>query len=129
MTNRYLNPGRSLRSAGLLALVAIAGACGPFHRGSSSTAQIVFKNESLDQADVYAAGPDGNPVRIGTVFAGATDTLRVPATVIGQGGNINVSARLLARNIVPRTGMFSLREGERVNIRLPADERTLVVLP
>src|SRR5207247_5747024 len=73
--------GLLVRRAAFLALVGLAGpgACGPFHRGTSASAAIIFKNESLDQADVYASGPDGNPVRIGTVFAGATDTLRVPA--------------------------------------------------
>lgn len=125
-----MNTARSvLRSSVTLALVAFAAACGPFRMGSAETAAIVFTNDSIDQADVYAVGPDGAPFRLGTVLAGQTSTLTVPATVLGQGGNINVAARLLAHNRAPQTGAFSLRTGDQVRVRLPSDEKTLIVLP
>lgn len=118
------------RSAVLLALVVLAVGCGPLRHGSAaSRALLVFTNESLDQADVYAAGPDGNPIRIGTVLAGRTDTLVVPAAVTGQGGSVNIVARLLARSNTPRSGAFTLHEGEAMHVRLPPDERTLIVIP
>src|SRR5437762_12138333 len=69
------------RIAVLAAVVIPAIACGPFHRGGPPDAVVVFKNEATDQADVYALGPGGEPTRIGTVFAGRTDTLRVPTSV------------------------------------------------
>jgi hypothetical protein len=110
------------------ALLGVPAACGPFHRGEVSQGQIIFVNESTDQADVYAAGPDGNPIRIGTVFGGRTETLTVPATVVSQAGNITVTARILADGAV-RSGGFSLAPGDTMKVTLPPDKRTLVVLP
>jgi hypothetical protein len=123
------NRPRPFRFAALATLLALGAACGPFHTGSESRATLVFSNESLDQADVYASGADGLPVRVGTVLAGRTETLTLPATVLGQGGNINISARLLAKNQVPQSGPVSIRPGDRISVRLPPDERMLVVLP
>src|SRR3954471_9689734 len=71
-------------------LLAVSAACGPFHRGQVPQGQIVFVNQSIDQADVYAAGPDGNAVRIGTVLSGRTETLTVPSSVVSQSGNMTV---------------------------------------
>jgi hypothetical protein len=110
-------------------LLAVFTACGPFHRGGVSSAQVIFHNQSTDQADVYAAAVGADPIRIGTVFGGRTDTLRVPETVIGGGGNIRVLARLLTRSYAPSTGQFVLRDGERADVSLPPDGNTLVLLP
>ncbi len=115
--------------AALAIFLALGAACGPFHMGSDQRAYLIFSNESLDQADVFATGSDGLPIRIGTVFAGRTDTLPVPETVTGQGGTVNISARLLARLGVPRSGPISIRPGDRFQVRLPTDEKMLVVLP
>jgi hypothetical protein len=115
--------------AALAALFVVGGACGPFHMGTDQRAYLIFANESLDQADVYATGLDGFPIRIGTVFAGRTDTLPVPETVTGQGGSVNISARLLARSGVPQSGLVSIRPGDKLLVRLPSDEKMLVVLP
>jgi hypothetical protein len=128
MNNRSSSP-RALRFAALGTLLALGAACGPFHMGSSDRALLIFSNESLDQADVYASGSDGLPVRIGTVLAGRTDSLTVPATVLGQGGNVNISAHLLARSAVPQSGPVSIRSGDTFFVRLPSDEKMLVVLP
>ena len=113
----------------LAAVVAGAAACGPFHRGSGQPpAYLYFTNESLDQADVYATLPGNQPIRIGTVFAGGTDTLTVPADMAAR-GNFNVFARLLARSARPSTGPIAIRPGEHLQVRLPIDQRLLVVLP
>lgn len=129
MTNNRSSTRAALRLSGLATLFALGAACGPFHMGSSERALLIFSNESLDQADVYASGSDGLPVRIGTVFSGRTDTLPVPATVLGQGGNVNISARLLAKSAVPQSGPVSMRAGDKFLVRLPSDEKMLVVLP
>jgi hypothetical protein len=113
----------------LAAVVAGVAACGPFHRGSGQPpAYLYFTNESLDQADVYATLPGNQPIRIGTVFAGRTDTLTVPADMAAR-GNFNVFARLLARSARPSTGPIAIRPGEHLQVRLPLDQRLLVVLP
>jgi hypothetical protein len=113
----------------LAAVVAGLAACGPFHRGSGQPpAYLYFTNESLDQADVYATLPGNQPIRIGTVFAGRTDTLTVPADMAAR-GNFNVFARLLARSARPSSGPIAIRPGEHLQVRLPLDQRLLVVLP
>jgi hypothetical protein len=103
-------------------------ACGPFHRGPSDSAHVVFVNESLDQADVYAATSGGDPVRIGTVMGTRTETLTLPPQ-FASGVAFVVTARLLAHAGALGSGQLTLRPGESVQIRLPSDERTLVVLP
>ena len=116
----------------IAAVVAAVGAaaCGPFHRGSGQPpAYLYFTNESLDQADVFAATPGGLPIRIGTVFAGRTDTLRVPPDIASNGQNINIIARLLARSIRPSSGPIPIHPGDRLVVRLPSDQKLLVVLP
>jgi hypothetical protein len=126
--NKPPNRRSVFRFAILVPVLALGAACGPLHRGSEPSTTLVFSNESLDQAAVYAAGPNGNAIRIGTVFPGRTDTLVVPSSLVGE-GSINVTARLLARSTVPRTGSFAIHAGDQFLIRLPPDENLLVVLP
>ena len=122
MTNR-------LYLIAIAAVVVGAAACGPLRRGSGQPpAYLYFTNESLDQADVYATLPGNQPIRIGTVFAGRTDTLKVPADMTAR-GNINVFARLLARSARPSTGPIAIMPGESLQVRLPLDQKLLVVLP
>ena len=115
----------------VLALVAAgAVACGPFRKNAGPPpAYLFFTNESLDQADVYATVPGNQPLRIGTVFAGRTDTLTVPPELASRGENINVFARLLAQSARPSSGPIPIHPGDRLEIRLPVDQKTLVVLP
>ena len=110
-------------------LTSVAG-CGHFmHNSDEQTAQVVFVNQSLDQADVYVIGDAGQSQRIGTVFAGRTETLTIPYSVISRGGTVSIAARLLARSIVPRTGPLTISGGTSLQVTLPSDERTLSVLP
>lgn len=116
------------------ALVAVVTAfaltgCGPFHRGSQPESVIVFRNQSLDQADVYAIGSGGNPTRIGTVFAGRSETLNVPASITGGGGRVNIVARIFASGILVVTGPFTLLPGDSMDVTLTSDEKILSVLP
>lgn len=116
------------------AAVAVAAAltlagCGPFHRGNQPESVIVFRNQSLDQADVYAIGAGGDPIRIGTVFAGRTETLRVPTSVTGASSRVNVVARIFASGRLVVTGPFTLMPGDSMDVTLTSDEKILSVLP
>jgi hypothetical protein len=116
----------------ILAVLAVATpACGPFHRPSdASTPAIVFVNESIDQAVVYAVSPGGvGRARIGTVLAGRTDTLRIPRSVMSGGNSVDIVARTLASARVVRTGPITLADGNRLQVTLPASENMLTVLP
>ena len=112
-------------------VIAAAAACGPFrHSGAGQPpALLYFTNESLDQADVYAVLPGNQPIRIGTVFAGQTDTLRLPPDVAARGENVNVVARLLAQSARPSSGPIPIHPGDHLSVRLPVDQKMLVVLP
>jgi len=120
--------GHLRRGATLAAIVAVS-ACGAFHRGGNTDAYVEFVNQANDQADVYAVPVAGDPVRIGTVFAGRTTQLTVPATAIGGDGTVNIVARIFAGNRAPRTGRISLSAGQSVQVTLPPEENTLSVLP
>ena len=124
---------RSLTNRARLMILAVAAAgaaaCGPFHKGKGQPpAYLSFTNESLDQADVYAVLSGDQPIRIGTVSAGRTDTLTVPPEISSR-GNVNVVARLLARSARPSSGPIPIHPGDRLAVRLPIDQKMLVVLP
>ncbi|MDQ3949066.1 MAG: hypothetical protein M3282_01850 [Gemmatimonadota bacterium] len=120
----------SLRRLAPAVLVVAAAACGPFRRGAGPPpAVLYFTNESLDQATVYIAARGIGFRRIGTVFAGRTDTLVVPIDLATMGGPLNIVARLLARSDVPQTGPVSIRPGERYEVRLPLSSRLISFLP
>ena len=100
------------------------------HNGADQAgAQVIFVNQSLDQADVFVVTDAGSSQRIGTVFAGRTETLDVPANILARGGTVNIAARLLARSLAPRTGPLTLTAGERLQVTLPSNAQTLTVLP
>jgi hypothetical protein len=123
-----------IRLRHLALALAIAGSfvtasCGRFMHSGEPLAQVIFANESLDQADVYAVLNGGQSQRIGTVFAGRTETLDVPSNIISSGGTVSIVARLLAHTYAPSTGPLSLNPGDRIRITLPATGRSLSVLP
>ena len=117
-------------SRAMFALVlagASAAACAPLRRHGAQPPKLVFENQSLDQADVYAVSSAVGQVRIGTVPPGRTETLTMPAMTIGR--TVNVVARVLSKSISPRSGPLTLGDGDRVRITLPVDETLLSVLP
>ena len=121
---------RSLRSTLFAGAVVAAAACGAMHhRGGDYTARIIFENQSLDQADVYAVGTAGDPIRIGTVFGGRTDTLTVDLNSLSGDGSVNIAARILATSRRPSTGRVTLRPGDYLRVTLPTQETMLSALP
>lgn len=118
-----------LAAAGLA--MAAATACGHFGLGGADTqdALLVFDNQSLDQADVYAVTSGSALTRIGTVFPGRADTLRVPSSLVANGSGVNVVARLLARSYTPSSGILALHPGDIFQVTLSTDGRTLMGLP
>jgi hypothetical protein len=121
-----------MRSRQFLIATALlaAAACGPFHLGNRERAQLIFTNESTEQADVYALISSTQTVRLGTVFALRTDTLSVPNSVTDQtGGTTNIVARLLARSYQPSTGTLVLHANDVLRVRLSSDGRNLFVTP
>ena len=127
MTYRYR---RTLASCVILAAMV---ACG--HARSSSASPdagpttIVFKNESLEQADVFAVRRSGGALRLGTVFAGHTDTLTIAQGTLPPGETVDFVARLLARSRTPHSGAVAVHPGEWLEVTLPVTANLLGVLP
>jgi hypothetical protein len=117
---------RTITYFGIAFLLA---ACGPFLRGRNPDAVVVFHNQSPDQADVYATGSGGDPVRIGTVYGGRTESLRVPVSITGAANRVNVMARIFPGRHVVATGPFTLAPSESMDVTLTSDEKILSVLP
>ena len=112
------------------AMVGLQACGGARHAGGGlAPAFVYFTNESQDQADVYAVVSGTQSIRIGPVFSNRTDTLRVPGDIAARGSNVSIVARLLARSAAPSTGPLAIHPGDRLSVRLPADQRQLVVLP
>jgi hypothetical protein len=110
-------------------VLAAATACGPVRRvADEPPATIIFVNESIEQATVYAVAPGVDFRRLGIVFAGQTDTLTVPLDLTNRGGGLNIVARLLARSELPQTGPVTIRRGEQYQVRLPTDAKLLSFL-
>ena len=132
MTHHRATLGLMGLGFGIATIGAVAAsACGSLRSAKPGTppAYLYFTNESQDQADVYAVVSGTQGIRIGTVYSNRTDTLVVPADIAARGVNVNVVARLLARNAAPSSGPLPIHPGDRLSVRLPADQRQLVVLP
>jgi hypothetical protein len=115
----------------LLASAAVLGACSrnqPETDPGNVPAAVIFSNESLSQSDLFAVISGSSESRkLGTVFAGRTETLRVPYEMIGRGG-LSLVARMLNGGIVS-SGVVSLAPGDTVHVQLPLTRNMLVVLP
>lgn len=112
-----------------VALVLSLAACGRMGvGGNDNDARIEFRNESTEQATVYVIPTSGEEIRLGTVTAGRTETLRVPESVAIRGA-VNIAARLFARSETPATGPVTMRPGDLYVITLPMTRAMLMVLP
>ena len=120
------SPLRRIPAWALLSAVTIAG-CGPFHRGAQPDTEIIFHNQSIDQADVYAMGPGGDPIRIGTVDGQKTGRLRVPD--ISASDRVNIIVRVFPSSRIVASGAFTLFPGGVMDVTLPSEENMLAVLP
>jgi hypothetical protein len=121
---------RTLASCVILAAVV---ACGHAHSSSAGPSTgpttIVFKNESLEQADVFAVRRSGGALRLGTVFAGHTDTLTIREGTLPPGELVDFVARLLTRPVTPHSGPVAVHPGEWLEVTLPTTANMLAVLP
>ena len=119
MSNRF--------RAGVSLAVVLSAACGPLRHRPDDPASVVFVNQSLDQADVYAVSSSAAQMRIGTVMPGRTQTLSLPHTMVP--GMLRVVARVLSKSVAPSTEPLSVTAGWRAQVTPPVDEKMLTVLP
>ena len=123
---------RGLRPLLLAILLLSPAACSrnrPVGIDPNQGATIVFANESLSQAELFAVMPGVGSRKLGTIMAGRTEEIAVPPELVRRGGGLNLVARLLARSNTPGSGPITLLPGDRLSVRLPIDGRSLYVLP
>jgi hypothetical protein len=112
------------------ALLILAAACATRGGGSrSADAVVFFVNNSLNQASVYAINTGGTQTRIGTVFPGRRERLRLPGTILGGSRTFELQARQLTSSRVPRSGPITLIPGDSIEVTLSSDGALLSVLP
>lgn len=116
-----------------LAVVLAVVACGG-RRGTVVPvvpALVVFENQSLFEATVFATARGGVPRRVGIVPPNRTDTLALTGDVLAAGGagGVSISVRLLADRRTPTTGPLTVRPGDRFRVTLPSAANILAVVP
>lgn len=115
----------------IFATAALLGACSRNQMAAepgNEPAAVVFSNESLTQADLFAVMSGGAEARrLGTVMAGRTETLRLSADLALR-GNISLVARLLNGGTLS-TGIVPVHPGDTVHVQLPLNRSMLVFLP
>jgi hypothetical protein len=115
----------------LLTTAALLGACSRNQVAAepgNEPAAVVFSNESLTQADLFAVVSGGGDIRkLGTVMAGRTETLRLGADLALR-GNVSLVARLLNGGTLS-TGVVPVHPGDTVHVQLPLNRSMLVFLP
>jgi len=126
---------RGLRPLLLAAALTLpAAACSRNHTGVDDAsltgpATVVFTNESMQQADLFAVVPGMGSRKLGTVMAGRTEELVVPADIVRASGNLSLVARPLSRSPIPSSGPVAFHAGDRLQVRLPIDGKSLFVAP
>ena len=113
--------------------VVLAVACGG-RRGGMAPAEsaiVVFENQSLFEATVFATARGGVPRRVGIVAPNRTETLAIRGDVLAAGGagGLTISVRLLADRRTPTTGPLTVHPGDRFRVTLPTAANLLSVVP
>ena len=121
------------RPAAAALAVVLAVACGG-RRGAvvpEEPAVVVFENQSLFEATVFATARGGVPRRVGIVAPNRTETLAIRGDVLAAGGagGLSISVRLLADRRMPTTGPLTVRPGDRFRVTLPTAANILSVVP
>ena len=121
-----------LRRLALAAAFLLAAACASRGNGSAgggADLYVLFGNNTIHQASVYAITAGGTTTRVGTVFAGRRERLRLPATVLAGTRTIEFEARMLSKEGTPRSGQITFAPGDSLEVSLSSDGLMLSVLP
>lgn len=111
-----------------LALVACGGRRAAME--PAAPAFLVFENQTLFEATVFATARGGVPRRVGIVAPNRTETLALRGDVLAAGaGGVTITARLLADRRTPTTGPLTVRPGDRLRVTLPTAANILSVVP
>ena len=100
--------------------------CHPQRTGpAESTVPIVFANETVDRADVWAFARDLPRRRLGTVLGGETTTLQVPRKYFA-GGYLGFDAEQRGRPNAS-VDVYNADPDDELRVRLPKDAARLAL--
>lgn len=121
---------RRLRPLAASALCAIA--CGPPRTaattGGAAEVLIIFRNESLNQADVFVVGSASDMARVGSVYGNHTDTISFDLRSVSGSGTLSMLARVRQTGRAARSGPVALHRGDILRVTLPMSETMLNAL-
>ncbi|HEX2780153.1 MAG TPA: hypothetical protein VHM30_11680 [Gemmatimonadaceae bacterium] len=120
---------RRLWPLAILALSAIA--CGPPRTagaGGAAEILIIFRNESLNQADLFVVGSVSEQARVGSVYGNHTDTLSFDLRSVSGSGTLSMLARVRQTGRVVRSPLVALHKGDILRVTLPMSETMLNAL-
>ena len=110
-------------------MLAITTSCRSAQRADDPTigATLVFVNQSLENAEVYAVTRGASQVRLGMVMQGERQTFEIPARLLRQGANLTIVARTSARARSISSGPVTATSGEAVHVTLPLGATHLII--
>lgn len=110
-------------------MLAITTSCRSTQRADDQTlgATLVFVNQSLENAEVYAVTRGASQVRLGMVMQGERQTFEIPARLLRQGANLTIVARTSARARSISSGPVTATSGEAVHVTLPLGATHLII--
>jgi hypothetical protein len=116
---------RSYRSI-LIAVLVLLAACGPSRHAASDDASrptpVRVENQSWSDMRIYVV-VSGLRQRLGVVTGGTTQTLQIPASVVGLGREISFLADPIAGRTTAQSFSIFVRPGETVRITIPSSVR------
>ena len=115
--------GRAARSLPLILLATAAAACASAALGVPGAARqgatLRVENQASLDVNVYALRA-GQRIRLGTVNAHSTSTLRVPATLVGSGMGVQFIADFIGSDRAPVSDEVVIWPGEEVRLTIPS---------
>lgn len=101
--------------ATITACASTAGTAGPVKEGAT----LRVDNQALLDVNVYALRGTQR-IRLGTVTAHSTATLRVPAVLVGSGMGVRFIADFIGSDRAPVSEEVTIWPGEEVQLTIPS---------
>ena len=115
--------GAASRALSLVLLAALAAACvsppGAAGGALRAGATLRVENQAVLDVNVYALRA-GQRIRLGTVSAHSTATLRVPATLVGSGMGVQFIADFIGSDRAPVSEEVVIWPGDEVRLTIPS---------
>ena len=108
----------------VLAFAAVLGAAACTGKGANAPVPepettVLVENQAWLDVNVYAVSGGGGRIRLGTVTANSSRSLRIPQGVVGIGQNLQFFVDPIGSNNTGTSYNIFVRAGERVRLTVP----------